>query len=142
MYSTLYVTPHFYLSVTVIDAVNLRACKRHNCYNFILSCVAVVLRDCEPPDQSLRLAPFTPLCLRFLWRAVNNSKVAGHLASVVMPSCPCLSDSWRLFRPHQLYDFPFVQHTPTTHVGLSVPRTYANNTRDRQSVAGFSLRRF
>jgi len=53
--------PIFYLSVTVIDAVNLRACKRHNYYNFILSCVAVVLRDSEPPDQSLRLALLSPL---------------------------------------------------------------------------------
>ena len=52
----LYITLHFYLSVTVIGAFNLKACKRHNCYIFVLPFVAVVLSGSELRDQGLRLA--------------------------------------------------------------------------------------
>jgi len=126
------VTPHFNLSVTVIDAVNLRACERHNCYNFKLSCYAVLLRDSEPPppDQGLRQA-----LLNLLWQillACSQATVRLQLCDVVKVF-PC---------PHaHFYPTAGACLPAAPAVGLSV-RWTCNTTRDRQSVAGFCLRRF
>jgi hypothetical protein len=118
LYFILFVTPHFYLSVTVIDAVNLRGCKRHNCYNFVLACDAVVLRDSGPPSRVF-VWPFAVPCDSSSYRAVNNSKVATErlLSRCFRAHMPIsIGQLEALFRPHQLYDSPFVEHTSTPHV--------------------------